>query len=171
MGDHHLEQSGRFVGRVRLPGREIALDAWGSRDHSWGQRDWDSLDYSRLFVARFGDDLALQAVSLAVRGEVVEGGFLWRNGRAEKVARILYSVERQAGAVLSVDVEVRTTLGEAFVMRGQVERTLLVPVQVEKRPWRHLVGRPYALLLQENFMAWEAGGRSGLGVAEFSVRP
>jgi hypothetical protein len=56
-------------------------------------------------------------------------------------------------------------------MRGRVERTLLVPVQVEMRPWRHLVGRPYALLLQENFVAWEAGARSGLGVAEFSVRP
>ncbi|HEY6547116.1 MAG TPA: hypothetical protein VI589_04390, partial [Vicinamibacteria bacterium] len=171
VGDHHVEQSGRFVGRVKVLGREIQVDAEGSRDHSWGPRDWAALDYSRLFVARFGDDLALQALTLAVRGEVVDGGFLWRGGRAERVARILYSVEREQGAPRSFEVEVRTAGGEGFLMRGLVERTLVLPVQVEKRPWRHLVGRPYSLLLQENFVRWEAGTRSGRGVAEFSVRP
>jgi phosphohistidine swiveling domain-containing protein len=171
MGDHHVEQSGRFVGRVKVLEREIQVDAEGSRDHSWGPRDWAALDYSRLFVARFGDDLALQALTLAVRGEVVDGGFLWRGGRAERVARILYSVEREQGAPRSFEVEVRTAGGEGFWMRGLVERTLVVPVQLERRAWRHLVGRPYSLLLQENFVRWEAGTRSGLGVAEFSVRP
>jgi hypothetical protein len=171
MGDHHLEQSGRFVGRVRIGDRTHELEASGSRDHSWGRREWAALDYSRLFVARFGDDLALQAVSLAVRGQPVEGGFLWRDGRARRVARILYAVERREGAPRAVEVEVRTADGEAFVLRGRVERTMVIPVEVERRPWRHLAGRPYALLLQENFVRWEAEGRAGHGVAELSVRP
>lgn len=171
MGDHHLEQSGRFVGRVRTEDRTYEIEASGSRDHSWGRREWAALDYSRLFVARFGDDLALQAVSLAVNGQPVEGGFLWRDGRARRVTRILYAVERREGTPRAVEVEVRTADGEPFVLRGRVERTMVVPVEVERRPWRHLGGRPYALLLQENFVRWEAEGRVGHGVAELSVRP
>jgi hypothetical protein len=134
MGDHHLEQSGRFVGRVRIGDQAREIEASGSRDHSWGRREWASLDYSRLFVARFGDDLALQAVSLAVNGQPVEGGFLWKNGRARRVSRILYAVERRDGAPRAVEVEVRTADGEAFALRGRVERTLLIPVEVERRP-------------------------------------
>jgi hypothetical protein len=171
MGDHHLEQSGRFVGQVTIDGRPWKVDAWGSRDHSWGRREWSTLDYSRLFVARFGDDLAVQALRLSVLGQPVEGGFLWRGGRAERVTRVAYSVERSQEAAVFVEVEVRTADGGSMAMRGPVERTLTVPVEVERRPFRHLLGRPYALLLQENFVRWEAEGRSGLGVAEVSVRP
>jgi hypothetical protein len=30
----------RVEGTVRLDGREIGIQGWGERDHSWGERDW-----------------------------------------------------------------------------------------------------------------------------------
>jgi hypothetical protein len=172
LGDHHLEQAGLFSGQVRVDDRRLAVAGVGTRDHTWGRREWSALDHSRLFLARFGDDLALQALALSVRGRLVEGGLLWREGRAERVRRILFATERgEDGGLRAVEVEVRTEEGADFRLRGRVTRTLRIPVEVERRPLRHLTGRPYALLLNESFVRWEAEGRSGLGVAELSERP
>jgi rifampicin phosphotransferase len=171
LGDHHLEQAGVFSGRVIVDGRGIAIAGTGTRDHSWGRREWRALDHSRLFLARFDDDLALHALALSARGRLVEGGVLWRRGRAERVSRILYATEHRGALLAAVEVEVRTASGEDFRLRGRVERTLRIPVEVDRRPLRHLVGRPYALLLHENFVRWEAEGRTGVGIAELSERP
>jgi len=61
--------------------------------------------------------------------------------------------------------------GAPLFLRGTVWRSVTVPVQVERRPWRHLAGRPYRLLLQENFTRYEADGRTGHGMAEITRRP
>lgn len=38
LGDSHLDQPGRVRGRIHLDGEEIAVDAFGFRDRSWGPR-------------------------------------------------------------------------------------------------------------------------------------
>src|SRR5207245_294768 len=83
LGRHHVEQSGRWRGSLHVEGRAIPFDGSGSRDHSWGRRDWDAADHWRLFSVRLGDDLALHALAVSARGRIVEGGFVWRDGRAE----------------------------------------------------------------------------------------
>lgn len=171
LGDHHVEQAGTFLGRVVIGGRAFEVEGLGSRDHSWGRRDWTAYDHSHLFLARFGDDLVLHALSVVSNGRLVEGGFLWREGRAERITGIRYTADRANERLRAVELEIRTASGESLLLRGRVERTLVVPVQVDRRPRRHLVGRPYALLLHENFVRWEAVGRVGFGVAELSERP
>jgi hypothetical protein len=171
LGDHHIEQAGTFVGRVGIDGRGFDIQGWGSRDHSWGRRDWSAYDHSHLFLARFGDDLVVHALTVVSNGRLVEGGFLWRDGRAERITSLLYAPDRLGDRLRSLELEVRTGLGPPLLLRGEVERTLVVPVQIDRRPSRHLVGRPYALLLHENFVRWEARGRTGVGVAELSERP
>jgi hypothetical protein len=171
LGDHHIEQAGRFAGRVVIGGVELSVEGTGSRDHSWGRRDWTAYDHSHLFLARFGDDLVLHALTAVANGHLVEGGFLWRDGRAQRITGILYAADRAGGRLRTVDLEIRTAEGERLGLRGTVERTLVVPVQIDRRPRRHLIGRPYSLLLHENFVRWEADGRVGFGVAELSERP
>ena len=171
LGDHHIEQAGTFTGRVRIDGRTFVVEATGSRDHSWGLRDWSAYDHSHLFLARFGDDLVLHALTVVSNGRLVEGGFLWRGGRTERITGILYAAERAHGRLGAVELEIRTGLGAPLLLRGEVERTVVVPVQIEGRPLRHLGGRPYALLLHENFVRWEGLGRVGYGVVELSERP
>jgi rifampicin phosphotransferase len=171
LGDHHLEQSGSWTGTIEVQGRSYAVAATGHRDHSWGRREWSALDHSRLFVAHFGDDLTVHALALQVNGRRVQGGFVWRRGRAERVVSVLYTATRRGGRLETVDVEVQPADGPPLRLRGVVERALRVPVSVERRPGRHLLGRPYALLLDENFVRYETEGRVGYGMAEISERP
>jgi hypothetical protein len=171
LGGYHVEQSGAWRGQVAVDGRRVVLAGTGSRDHSRGRRDWEAADHWRLFTARLGDDLAVHALAVSVRGTLIEGGFLWRQGRAERITRVLHAVEREGGRVRSLELEVATAAGPPLRLFGRVERTIVVPVQVERRPGRHLAGRPYRLLLHENFTRYEGGGRVGYGIAEVTERP
>jgi len=170
LGRHHVEQSGRWRGEVVVDGRRFGFDGQGARDHSWGLRDWDAADHWRLFTVSLGDDLAVHALAVGVEGRLVEGGFLWRDGRAERITRVRYSAQRSAGSVTSLELEVASAAGPPLQIQGQVLRTLRVPVQIARSPFRHLSGRPYRMILQENFTRYEALGRSGLGMAEFTER-
>jgi pyruvate,water dikinase len=167
LGAHHVEQSGAFRGHVTVDGRKLPLEASGSRDHSWGRREWSAADHWKLFTVRFGDDMALHALSTSACGRRVAGGFLWRDGRLERVSRV--ECAHEPGA-LRFELDVQLASGERLPLRGQIERTLRIPADIERRPLRHLAGRPYALVLSENFSRYEAAGRVGYGVAEFTER-
>jgi rifampicin phosphotransferase len=171
LGAHHLEQSGVWRGVVVIDGRRLAVAGTGSRDHSWGRRSWEAADHWRLFSVGFGHDLAVHALAVSTRGRLVEGGFVWRYGRAERITRVQYVTEREGPAVRAFDLRVTTAAGPALRLRGTVVRTITVPVDVERRPGRHLLGRPYRLVLHENFTRYEAAGRVGHGMAELTERP
>jgi pyruvate,water dikinase len=171
LGAHHVEQSGSWRGTITVDGRPFPIRGTGSRDHSWGLRDWDAADHWRLFTVRLGDDLAVHALTVGVRGRLVEGGFVWRDGRLERITRVRCAARRRGTALSSFELEVATEAGRPLRLSGTVWRSLTVPVQVERAPWRHLAGRPYRLLLQENFTRYDAGGRAGHGMAEITRRP
>jgi len=69
-----------------------------------------------------------------------------------------------------VQLEVTTADGEAIRIDGEVERTIAVPVDPERRLHRHLSGRPWRLVLDENFTRYEGLGRRGHGMAEITRR-
>ena len=170
VGSHHIEQSGRWQGALEIDGDAWRVDGTGSRDHSWGRRDWEAAEWWRLFTVRFGDDLALHALAVSVAGHVVEGGFLWRDGRTEPVRRVAWTARRLAGALRGLELEIGTPRGVVRVT-GEVERTVTVPVQLARGLGRHLAGRPWRLVLHENFTRYTCEGRIGHGMAEFTERP
>jgi phosphohistidine swiveling domain-containing protein len=171
VGSHHVEQSGVWKGSLDLEGRSRPVVGTGSRDHSWGLRDWNEVDHWRLFTVRLGDDFAVHALALGVRGARVEGGFLWRDGRLARVTRVEHVTERDAhGRVRAVQVELGTRDGGVLRLHGIPQRVIRVPLQLDRRPLRHLLGRPYGLALQEHYTLWEANGRRGHGMAEYAGR-
>jgi hypothetical protein len=171
LGRHHVEQSGLFTGRLVVDGRALALEATGSRDHSWGSRDWNAADHWRLFVGRLGDELAFHALNVSCRGRRVAGGFVWDGRRARALQRVEHAVETRDGRVSGFDLELLARDGSRFLLRGDVERRVTIPVQAERRPLSLLVRGPYALCLQENFTRYRWAGRAGHGIAEFTERP
>jgi phosphohistidine swiveling domain-containing protein len=171
LGGHHVEQSGRWRGTLEVDGRPLFFDGRGSRDHSWGLRDWEAADYWRLFMAPISDRLAVHAMIVSARGRLVTGGFLWRDGRVERISRVEYAATRDAaGRPRAFELELMAETGP-LRLSGQIERTVTIPVDPERRLWRHLAGRPYRLLLHENFTRYELGGDVGHGMAEFTERP
>jgi pyruvate,water dikinase len=174
LGAHHVEQSGLWRGSLQIDGRRLAVRGTGSRDHSWGRRSWDAADHWRLFTARLAprgrkdeDELAIHALSFAVYGRKIEGGFLARGGRAERLTRVTYAPESDS----AFDLRLATESGETVRLRGAIETTLVVPVDVDRRLLSHLAGRPYRLLLREGFTRYEGAGHEGRGLAELTVRP
>lgn len=85
-GDHlggasnHFEVSGRMTGTVRLGEREIAIDALGYRDRSWGRRDWSRSRGTRWWPCVFGPDLTTHIIHLVQDGRVLKVGYVWRDG-------------------------------------------------------------------------------------------
>ena len=136
---------------------------------SWGRRDWNAAEWWRLFTARFGDDLAVHALATSVDGHVVEGGFVWREGKLEAIRRVAFAMRRGSGGT-ELDLELGTARGP-LRLYGVVERTLTVPVQIARHPAAHLGGRPWRLILHENFTRYRCGGRLGRGIAELTERP
>jgi len=170
LGAHHVEQSGWAEGEVVVDGRRFRFTGTGSRDHSFGRRDWDAADHWGLFTMRLGDDLAVHALAVCVRGRMVEGGFLWREGRLERVTRVEHAWEDVEGRPRAVDLEISTEAGPPLHVRGTVLSTVSVPVQPERRLRRHLAGRPWRLVLDESFTRYEGAGRTGFGIAERARR-
>jgi phosphohistidine swiveling domain-containing protein len=171
LGRHHVEQSGEWTGDLLVGDRPLRFAGRGSRDHSWGVRVWEAADYWRLFMVPVGDDLAAHALIVSARGRLVTGGFVWRNGRAELVSRVEYAAERDVqGRPRRFELELTTRSGP-LRLTGAVEQTVTIPVDLERRLWRHLAGRPYRLLLHENFTRYEMDGRVGYGMAEITERP
>jgi rifampicin phosphotransferase len=171
LGSHHVEQSGRWRGDLDLDGATLPFAGRGSRDHSWGRRDWEAADHWRLFMAPIDDRLAAHALVVSSRGRLVSGGIIWRDGEAELVSRVEYAARRDArGRVVDFELELITPRGPARLL-GRVEQTVSIPVQPELRLWRHLAGRPYRLVLHENFTRYEMDGVVGHGMAEFTERP
>jgi hypothetical protein len=171
LGSHHVEQSGRWRGELFVDGVRLRLDGRGGRDHSWGRRDWEAADHWRLFMVPFGEGLAVHAIVVSVEGRLVSGGFLWRDGKLEIINRVEYAAERGAsGRPSALEVELTTSSG-VVLLKGTVAHTVSIPVQPEKRLWRHLLGRPYRLVLHENFTRYEMEGHTGYGMAEITERP
>jgi pyruvate,water dikinase len=171
LGAHHIEQSGGWSGTAVVDGTRFVVAGTGSRDHTWGLRDWDAADWWRLFTVRFDADLAVHALAVCAGGHVVEGGFVWRGGRAERITRVQYSGAGEGTRLRSLLLEVATAGGEPLRLEGTVQRTVPIPVQLDRRPWRHLAGRPYRLVLHENFTRYATHGRTGYGMAEITERP
>ena len=170
LGAHHIEQSGTWTGTIEVGGRTLPIAGTGSRDHTWGRRDWSAADWWRLFTMRLGDDVVVHALMVSAHGRVVEGGFLWRDGRAERILRVQFAPRREGDVLRALDLELTTEGGEAVRIHGDVERSITVPVDPERRLHRHLTGRPWRLRLDENFTRYEGLGRRGYGMAEITRR-
>jgi hypothetical protein len=77
---NRFEQSLRITGTLRVAGREIAIDGTAHRDHSWGDRDWDSMQDWKWLSAQAGEDLVLNAMQIHGRGETTFHGYVQRDG-------------------------------------------------------------------------------------------
>ena len=170
LGAHHVEQSGTWRGTIDVGGRTFPVTGTGSRDHTWGRRDWSAADWWRLFTMRLGDDVVVHALVVSAHGRVVEGGFVWRDGRAEPIVRVQVAPRREGDVLRALELELTTADGQSLRIHGEVERSITVPVDPDRRLHRHLSGRPWRLLLDENFTRYEGLGRHGHGMAEITRR-
>jgi hypothetical protein len=148
-----FEQSCRVTGHLRVAGREVQIDGYGHRDHSWGARDWRALQHWKWINAAAGDDLSLHAwVSFAL-GERQVNGYVNREGV------VIPLVDVQATATLD-DRMLHETV-TARLLDAEGGETLLVGrrAAIWQMPIRHLY-------LNEAAMSATIDGRAAIAHVE-----
>ena len=66
----------RVHGEVLVGDEEIAFDGWGQRDHSWGVRDWWTVDWSWT-AGRLGDGTRFHGTHVTLGGDrVADTGYV-----------------------------------------------------------------------------------------------
>jgi hypothetical protein len=88
IADNRFEQSARVTGELVLDGRTIPFDTTGHRDHSWGTRDWDTIQDWKWISAQAGDGVSLNVMQLHARGETTRHGYVFRDGTLEPVVDV-----------------------------------------------------------------------------------
>jgi hypothetical protein len=88
IADNRFEQSARVTGELVLGGRAIPFDTTGHRDHSWGTRDWDTIQDWKWISGQAGDGLSLNVMQLHARGETTRHGYVFRDGTLEPVVDV-----------------------------------------------------------------------------------
>lgn len=77
----HFEHPGTVTGRVRIGGVEHQVSGFGTRDKSWGPRDWGTVVGWEWISAQFGPALAFTLAQTIVDGHPAQSGFLYRDGQ------------------------------------------------------------------------------------------
>jgi hypothetical protein len=78
----HIEQAGTFEGEIELNGNKMDFGpTFGHRDHSWGIRDWSSIDGYWLFSGTFGEDRAFNLWKGTSQGKPFQSGYIFDSKR------------------------------------------------------------------------------------------
>jgi hypothetical protein len=88
LADDRFEQSGRVIGELTIGDRRIAFDTTAHRDHSWGTRDWDTIQDWKWISAQAQDGVTFNAMLLHARGENWHCGYVSRGGRLSPIVDV-----------------------------------------------------------------------------------
>ncbi|MCE2392937.1 MAG: hypothetical protein J4G09_15950 [Proteobacteria bacterium] len=162
LGESHLDQPGRYRGTIRLRGEEIAVDAYGMRDRSWGPRSQfgDTLSGAArggYTYATASERDAFHALTMAYEGDVcaVIHGYLLRDGEYSKLApgqgrREVLERHPDYGCPTRVRIEATDELGRELVAEGRCVNRFGVHLNPNLFTWNCLT-------------EWEFGGAAGWG--------
>ncbi len=104
LADNRFEQSARVRGELTLRGgadgrsagaplREIHFDTTGHRDHSWGTRDWDTVQDWKWVSAQTADGHCLNVMQLHAHGQTTRHGYVVRDDVVEPVVDVRTRVD------------------------------------------------------------------------------
>lgn len=81
----HFEHPGTVTGSMTIGGTTHQISGFGTRDKSWGPRDWNGIAGWEWISAQFGEDLAFTATQAPDNGTMVQSGFVLRDGACRAI--------------------------------------------------------------------------------------
>jgi len=144
----HLDQPGRYTGTIRLQDEEIAVDSFGMRDRSWGERSqFGTSLHPKAPYSRGGYSYATASPRDAFHtitadfgtGLVSIHGFLMQGGEWSKLVEGRREViEREDGAPTRVRITGRDELGRELEAEGRCRNRLGVHLNPNLWTWNCL---------------------------------
>ena len=87
---HHWQQVGRSRGEIRVRGAGIPISGAAVRDHTYGPRDYATLNGSGWFNGVFPDGMSFMVMATRVGDNFIRGDFIFRNdGSPLEVIKLL----------------------------------------------------------------------------------
>ncbi len=111
-GQQHVEQMGWVSGWLRIGNESTPVAGLGSRDHSWGPREWLGHEWYHWMNFQLGGSFFVGAAVGRVDGHENCSGFVYRDGRLEPVVWVSLRADRDAD-----DLHLRT--GTVYVVTAQ----------------------------------------------------
>lgn len=94
--DDRYEQSGRVSGELRIGDRTFEIDTTAHRDHSWGTRDWGSVQHYKWIVSQAGPDTAVHVFDIQALGRRYLRGYVYKDGTMAEVREAECSFEHDS---------------------------------------------------------------------------
>ena len=161
----HFNQHGRVRGEIKVGSETFPIDGRGWRDHSWGPRYWQAINWYRLFIANFpnGDGLMLLKIT-DQSGVSRRVGVLLAGGQYEEIVDMDLSTQwSDQKDPRRVEIGVRTANRKA-VITGDI--ITLAPL----RNRRKVDGLTLESRIAEGFTRFSWDGREGYGMTEYIER-
>jgi hypothetical protein len=169
--DGHVDEVGTMTGEIRIGDRVHRIDARGSKDHSWGVRDWARPKNWRWADVLFEDDGPEPALWRATfDGERwLQDGALYGDGRAEALLEydeeITYDDRERHPAPATWTFDMGS---ESHRIKGTGEVVRVVPLLF---PIRDDEGTPYLMWNDRTLIRCRTeDGRDGWAGVEFQSR-
>jgi hypothetical protein len=168
--DGHIDEVGTVTGKLRIGSETFEIDGRGSKDHSWGARDWGKPKGWRWVDMLFEDGPEVTVWRATFDGENwIDDGAIYVDGAAEKITSFAESVtfvERpRADRPASWEFEIAS---ENHRLRGRGEMICVAPLLF---PFRTAEGTRGMLWNDRTVFHCELeDGRTGYGSAEFQFR-
>ncbi len=128
LGEHHLDQPGRYTGTLVLNGERMTVDSYGFRDRSWGPRPQFGQGLTSSPASRGGYSYATASPDAAFHTITMDWGaglqsihgYLIQDGQWAKLAKATREVVKRddEGFPLEVVIEGEDQLGRPLSARG-----------------------------------------------------
>lgn len=175
LASHHVEGLCNVRGSVRIDGRELTVDGYGFRDHSWGPRDWEAILSHRVCIGTTGPDLAWSALVMHVAGRpLMTQGYVSRGGTeipATSVDLICHLepdglTHRGGRCVMELADGTSFTIDTETITGTMYEHRAIFSMEAISRVWINGEHQPGAFCLSE----MSNNPRSGRNTPELAIR-
>jgi hypothetical protein len=156
----HYEQHMRATGTIEIDGEVLEIDGLGLRDHSWGPRYWQALNYYRWLTCNFGPDFGLMGSEVVQHdGTRRQGGVVVRDGVMHNVKSIDIETKFEDNDLYHRTFVARLGLqnGESLEVTGEVKS--FIPLRNRREGKVTHIG--------EGMTEYRTGDHVGYGLSEY----
>ncbi len=159
----HTEQLGSVEGFAVMDGKTVSLSGLGERDHSWGMRDWAAPSVWVWLSCQFSQRLAFNATRLIVGKDVMDGGFLFRDGANVPIVKADIITEyHKEGGPKAIKMWLMEKSGEVHELEAEILRSMKMPFSVSTER--------SVSVMYEALARFRMGDETGYGIAEYLNR-
>lgn len=156
----HYEQHMRVRGALVIDGKQMEIDGFGLRDHSWGPRYWQAIKSYRWLNCTFGPDFGIMVSEVSPTEESrIQTGVIVRGESLQRITSVDIQTEFQPDTPYHrrITADLGLENGGRLALEGDVKG--FIPLRNRRAGMVTHIG--------EGMTEYRCEGRVGLGISEY----